>query len=193
MNFWGDNPTLLFDSRYIQEIWIYDGMDRNQSLNALSRLIIVLSILGFACFNRVLFLVIGGILLGSIILFHKSQKENFETELVDYQRIDQSNPMNNVLMNDYKYNPMKQSEPKDYSEQKEKSINEKTKQFILQENKGNTQIGDLFKNQGDQFQFEQSLRPFYTNPVTTVDQSEYKDFLKYCYGVLPSDKPLRIF
>ena len=193
MNFWGDNPTLLFDSRYIQEIWIYDGMDRNQSLNALSRLIIVLSILGFACFNRVLFLVIGGILLGSIILFHKSQKENFETDLADYQRIDQSNPMNNVLMNDYKYNPMKQPEPKDYSEQKEKSINEKTKQFILQENKGNAQIGDLFKNQGDQFQFEQSLRPFYTNPVTTVDQSEYKDFLKYCYGVLPSDKPLRIF
>jgi len=193
MNFWGDNPTLLFDSRYIQEIWIYDGMDRNQSLNALSRLFIVLSVLGFACFNRVLFLVIGGILLGSIILFHKSQKENFETDLVDYQRIDQSNPMNNVLMNDYKYNPMKQPEPKDYSEQKEKSINEKTKQFILQENKGNAQIGDLFKNQGDQFQFEQSLRPFYTNPVTTVDQSEYKDFLKYCYGVLPSDKPLRIF
>jgi|UniRef100_A0A6C0HMV7 hypothetical protein len=193
MNFWGDNPTLLFDSRYIQEIWIYDGMDRNQSLNALSRLIIVLSVIGFACFNRILFLVIGGILLGCIVLFHHSQKENFETELSDYQRIDQSNPMNNVLMQDYKYNPMKTAEPKDYGEQKEKSINDKTKQFILQENKSNSQIGDLFKNKGDQFQFEQSLRPFHTNPVTTVDQSEYKDFLKYCYGVLPSDKPLRIF
>ncbi len=193
MNFWGDNPTLLFDSRYIQEIWIYDGMDRNQSLNALSRLIIVLSVIGFACFNRILFLVIGAILLGCIVLFHHSQKENFETELSDYQRIDQSNPMNNVLMQDYKYNPMKTAEPKDYGEQKEKSINDKTKQFILQENKSNSQIGDLFKNKGDQFQFEQSLRPFHTNPVTTVDQSEYKDFLKYCYGVLPSDKPLRIF
>ena len=193
MNFWGDNPTLLFDSRYIQEIWIYDGMDQNQSLNALSRLIIVLSVIGFACFNRILFLVIGGILLGCIVLFHHSQKENFETELSDYQRIDQSNPMNNVLMQDYKYNPMKTAEPKDYGEQKEKSINDKTKQFILQENKSNSQIGDLFKNKGDQFQFEQSLRPFHTNPVTTVDQSEYKDFLKYCYGVLPSDKPLRIF
>lgn len=193
MNFWGDNPTLLFDSRYIQEIWIYDGMDRNQSLNALSRLIIVLSVIGFACFNRILFLVIGGILLGCIVLFHNSQKENFETELSDYQRIDPSNPLNNVLMQDYKYNPMKTAEPKDYGEQKEKSINDKTKQFILQENKSNSQIGDLFKNKGDQFQFEQSLRPFHTNPVTTVDQSEYKDFLKYCYGVLPSDKPLRIF
>ena len=193
MNFWGDNPTLLFDSRYIQEIWIYDGMDRNQSLNALSRLIIVLSVIGFACFNRILFLVIGGILLGCIVLFHNSQKENFETEVSDYQRIDQSNPLNNVLMQDYKYNPMKTAEPKDYGEQKEKSINDKTKQFILQENKSNSQIGDLFKNKADQFQFEQSLRPFHTNPVTTVDQSEYKDFLKYCYGVLPSDKPLRIF
>jgi hypothetical protein len=193
MNFWGDNPTLLFDSRYIQEIWIYDGMDQNQSLNALSRLIIVLSVIGFACFNRILFLVIGGILLGCIVLFHHSQKENFETELSDYQCIDQSNPMNNVLMQDYKYNPMKTAEPKEYGEQKEKSINDKTKQFILQENKSNSQIGDLFKNKGDQFQFEQSLRPFHTNPVTTVDQSEYKDFLKYCYGVLPSDKPLRIF
>jgi hypothetical protein len=168
-------------------------MDRNQSLNALSRLIIVLSVIGFACFNRVLFLVIGGILLGCIVLFHKSQKENFETELSDYQRIDQSNPMNNVLMQDYKYNPMKTPELKEYDEQKVNSINEKTKQFILQENKGNNQIGDLFKNKGDEFQFEQSLRPFYTNPVTTVDQSEYTDFLKYCYGVLPSDKPLRIF
>jgi hypothetical protein len=193
MNFWGDSPTLLFDSRYIQEIWIYDGMDRNQSLNALSRLIIVLSVIGFVCFNRILFIVIGCILLGIIVLFHKNQKENFDTELSDYQRIDQSNPMNNVLMQDYKYNPMKKAEPADYGEQKESSINENTKQFILQENKGNSKIGDLFKNYGDQFQFEQSLRPFYTNPVTTVDQSEYKDFLKYCYGVLPSDKPLRIF
>ena len=193
MNFWGDNPTLLFDSRYIQEIWIYDGMDRNQSLNALSRLVIVLSVIGFACFNRVLFLVIGGILLGCIVLFHQSQKENFETELADYQRIDSSNPMNNVLMQDYKFNPLKQAEPKGYGDSKESSINEKTKQFILQENKSNSQIKDLFKNEGDKFQFEQSLRPFYTNPVTTVDQSEYKDFLTYCYGVLPSDKPLRIF
>ena len=45
---------------------------------------------------------------------------------------------------------------------------------------------------GDQFTFEQNNRQFYTNPSTTIPNKQ-DDFLSFCYGTLPSEKPLTIY
>jgi len=195
MKFWADNPSILFDSTYIDEIWIYSGMDTNQKLNAISRLVILLTLLGYVCFNRYIIFILGLILLGLIVIIHKSikekEKEGFK-DVEDYQRITSNNPLENVLLPDYKYNKDKKHVSK-YDTQKESLINETAKNFILQENKDNSDIGNIFSNLGDIFEFENSLRPFYTNPVSTVDQSDYKDYLKFVFGSMPSDKPLQIY
>ena len=194
MKFWADNPSILFDSTYLNEIWIYTGMDTNQKLNAISRLVILLTLLGYVCFNRYIIFILGLILLGVIVIIQKSnekQKEGFK-DVEEYQRITSNNPLENVLLPDYKYNKEKQPVSK-YDTEKETSINETAKKFILQENKDNSDIGNIFSNLGDIFEFENSLRPFYTNPVSTVDQGEYKDYLKFVFGTLPSDKPLQIY
>jgi hypothetical protein len=195
MKFWADNPSILFDSTYLTEIWIYSGMDTNQKLNAISRLVILLTLLGYVCFNRYIIFILGLILLGLIVIIHKSikekEKEGFK-DVEDYQRITSNNPLENVLLPDYKYNKDKKHVSK-YDTQKESLINETAKNFILQENKDNSDIGNIFSNLGDIFEFENSLRPFYTNPVSTVDQSDYKDYLKFVFGSMPSDKPLQIY
>jgi hypothetical protein len=191
MKFWADNPSILFDSQYITEIWVYSNMDTNQKLNAISRLVILLSLIGYVCFNRYIIFILGLILLGVIVIIHKSGKKEGFTNVEDYQRITSNNPVQNLLLPEYKYNKEKEPIGPKYDKDVEESINENAKNFILQENKDNADIVNIFSNLGDKFEFEQSMRPFYTNPVTSVGQTEYSDFLGYLFGSLPSDKPLK--
>jgi len=190
MKFWADNPSILFDSQYITEIWVYSNMDTNQKLNAISRLVILLSLIGYVCFNRYIIFILGLIILGVIVIIHKSGKKEGFTDVEKYQRITSNNPLQNLLLPEYKYKEPDRVAPK-YDKQVEDNINENVKNFILQENKDNADIGNIFSNLGDKFEFEQSMRPFYTNPVTSIGQTEYGDFLGYLFGSLPSDKPLK--
>ena len=190
MKFWADNPSILFDSQYITEIWVYSNMDTNQKLNAVSSLVILLSLIGYVCFNRYIIFILGLIILGVIVIIHKSGKKEGFTDVEKYQRITSNNPLQNLLLPEYKYKEPDRVAPK-YDKHVEDNINENAKNFILQENKDNADIGNIFSNLGDKFEFEQSMRPFYTNPVTSVGQTEYGDFLGYLFGSLPSDKPLK--
>jgi hypothetical protein len=195
MDFWIDNPKVLFQAKYIQEVWIDKSMNMNQKLNALTRLIILLSLLGFICFNRSLFLVIGLLLIIAMVIFYKQYAVEGMTSCQRPKttcHVMPSNPMNNVLVTDYKENPhLKPSHP-EYSLQVENNINTSALTSILLQNKDNKDIHKGFGTSRDQFEFEQSMRPFFTQPVNSVDKVEYGDFLKYCYGALPSDKPLKI-
>ena len=191
MKFWADNPSILFDSQYITEIWVYSNMDTNQKLNAVSRLVILLSLIGYVCFNRYIIFILGLILLALIVIIQKSGKKEGFTNVEEYQRITSNNPLQNLLLPEYRYNKEKEKIVPKYDKDVENNINENAKNFILQENKDNADIGNIFSNLGDKFEFEQSMRPFYTNPVTTVGQTEYGDFLGYLFGSLPSDKPLK--
>jgi hypothetical protein len=193
MKFWADNPSILFDSQYITEIWVYSNMDTNQKLNAISRLVILLSLIGYVCFNRYIIFILGLILLGVIIIIQKSEKKEGFSNVAEYQRITSNNPLQNLLLPEYKYNKEKEPLKPRYDKEVEDSINESAKNFILQENKDNSDIVNIFSNLGDKFEFEQSMRPFYTNPVTSVGQTEYGDFLGFVFGDLPSDKPLKKF
>ena len=95
-------------------------------------------------------------------------------------------------MTDYKYNPYKTEVSTEYNPMVESSINTKVKEFILQENKDNADMPNAFTYLGDQLVFEQGMRTFYTNPSTTIPNSQ-DDFLKFCYGEFPSEKPLQIY
>ena len=191
MDFWIDNPKVLFQSKYIQEIWIDSAMNTNQKMNALTRLTILLSLLGFICFNRSIFIVIGLILMAGIVIFHK--REHIVEGMTERNGvIIPSNPLNNVLMTDYKENPFLKPNHPEYSLDVENTINTSALTSILLQNKENKDIHKGFGSSRDQFEFEQSMRPFFTTPVNSVDKVEYDDFLKFCYGTLPSDKPLTI-
>jgi hypothetical protein len=110
----------------------------------------------------------------------------------DQQSIEQNNPFGNVLMTDYKFNPNKKAVNADYTPDLEHTLNSKIKEFIVQENSDNNEINNLFNNVGDQFKFEQNNHQFYTNPSTTIPNKQ-DDFLSFCFGTLPSEKPLTIY
>lgn len=191
MDFWIDQPSLLFRSNHIHEVWMYSDMNTNQKLNAMTRLIIVLSLLGYICFNRSLFLILGLILVVLIVIIYK--RENIMEGMMSRQPLLPDNPVNNVLMSDYKDNPTLKPNHPEYTENVESTINTSALASIFSQNKDNKDIHKGFVATSDKLAFEQSMRPFFTNPVNSVDQIEYGDFLKYCFGKLPSDKPLNIF
>ena len=194
MSFWVNEPTILFNKKYITQIWPYSYLTYDEKLNAITRFIILITLLGYVLLNRFIIIVLGLIVVGIIVLLYKKK----EGLLFPYygvnkqEEIEQNNPFGNVLMTDYKFNPNKKEVNSDYTPDLENSINRKIKDFIVQENNDNNEIYNLFNNIGDQFSFEQNNRAFYTNPSTTIPNKQ-DDFLSFCFGTLPSEKPLTIY
>ncbi len=195
MDFWIKDPTILFNKKFITQVWPYSYLSYNEKLNAFTRFIIVLTLLGFLLLNNVIVIVLGLIVIGIVVLLYiQTNKEGmFEPySTINKQNIEENNPFGNVLMDDYKYNPNKKATEINYSSDIEENINKKVKDFVIQENIDNNDIYSMFNNEGDKFTFEQSLRQFNTNPSTTIPNKQ-DDFLSFCYGKLPSDKPLIIY
>lgn len=197
MSFWIHQPSILFNSKHITEIWPYSYMSKDDKLNAITRFVILISLFGFMCINRFIIIILGLIVIGSIVLLYKSQKEGYISSY--YPVLDESktnitdnNPFNNVLLTDYKYNPQKEESNQEYTPDLEKKINDAAKQSILEQNVSNTDMIYMFGDDKSNFEFEQSMRPFHSTASTTIPNTQDK-FLEFCYGKLPSEKPLTIY
>lgn len=216
--FWTNNPNILFDGKYILEFFPVDTMTYEQKLNAVSRTIIVLSIVGFLFSKSVRTLIVGAITVFAIFLmFYYHKKESFKnnedyTEGFEnpadavlaeknlpinkegvFMSPSAKNPMSNVLMTDYDYNPNKKPAPPAFNHNITEEINKKTKQMISELHKDQPDITKkLYKDLGEEFEFEQSLRQFVSNPSTTIpnDQSSFAEF---CYGSMISCKEGNLF
>jgi len=70
----------------------------------------------------------------------------------------------------------------------EKDILSQAKQFVADANPDHPDIADkLFKDAGSELMFEQSLRPFNSNPSTTIPNDQ-AGFAEFCYGSMVSCK-----
>jgi hypothetical protein len=97
--------------KYITQIWPYSYLTYDEKLNAITRFIILITLLGYVLLNRFIIVVLGLIVVGSIVLLYK-KKEGLLFPYYgvnDQQEIEQNNPFGNVMMSDYKYNPNKKA------------------------------------------------------------------------------------
>ena len=215
--FWSENPNVLFQQKYIFEFFPIDGMSYNQKLNAITRTIIVLTMLGFIFSRNLRILIIGIITLGAIYFmqhYHEKEEKKVESKKVletvkegfegpglsVYEKLgmhvptdvftvpDSSNPFSNVLVTDYDYNPNKKPAPPSFNHNINNQILVQAKQFVQEANPDHPGIADkLFKDLGEQLEFEQSLRPFNSNPATTIPNDQGA-FAEFCYGSMISAK-----
>ena len=75
--FWSNEPTILFKSDSILQIWpLQTSMSFEAKLNAISRFVIILSLLGFVFTAKLHFLIIGVITLAIIYSFYKYRKQS---------------------------------------------------------------------------------------------------------------------
>ena len=93
----------------------------------------------------------------------------------------------NVLLPEIYDNPQRLVAAPLYNKAVEKEFNESV-QNIVKKNFNDDKIDEkLFKETGDKFEFEQSMRQFYTTANTMVPNSQ-KDFAQFCYGNMASCK-----
>jgi len=81
--FWSNEPTILFNTDNILQVWPQPSMSFEAKLNAISRFVIVLSILGFVFTMRPHFLVIGAITLAIILSLYKYRKQTIVNGLTE--------------------------------------------------------------------------------------------------------------
>ena len=204
--FWYENPNILLHKEYILEFFPIDDMSYSQKLNAISRTVIVLTILSYIYSQKVRMLIIGIMTLTAIYILYmfrmqeRRKLEAFEDSalaVLNKANLDTTNifdtstaenPLSNILLPDYDFNPNKKPAPPTSSENTKQSILENAKQLVANVNPGQPDIVDkLFTNLGDQLNFEQSMQQFVSNPNTTIPNDQ-TSFAEFCYGNMISCK-----
>ena len=267
--FWVQDPNILFKQPYVFEFFPVETMTYEQKLNAVTRSVLVLTIITFLYTHSTRLLAISAVTLLAIIILHFSHTQSLETRLKKQQHINAiegfvhqntsdieantfdagdsasaaefrgggrgkndpkmhslgskkpslyidpnigetmtiptlngpevfvepipQNPMGNVLLTDYDYNPKKKPAPPTYLQPVEDEILKQAKKMVIEANPGQPDIANkLFGDLGDDLEFERSMRPFFSTASTTIpnDQAAFADF---CYGTMVSAKEGNMF
>jgi hypothetical protein len=216
--FWSNDPAILLNKDHIFELWPSSNMNYEQKLNAITRLVILLTVLGyiFTTSNNIIFIGFGMIVV--IFILYRMQKQKITKELLnskegfsginnstlsndetiitpdtlkgylksEFTKVNKKNPLGNVLLTEIVDDPTRKSAPPSFNTEVYEDINVTTKKMIQSLNPGikntNKQLyGDL----GEQFEFDQSQRSFYSTPNTRIPNDQGA-FANYLYGDMPS-------
>ena len=215
-SFWSENPNILFSPEYILEIFPTADMTYDQKLNAITRLVLYISIVVFMTTRKVRILIISIITICSIYIVREydnpstlkhTSLETFDSPAMavlakrgELPNVDEIvfdsptpvNPFSNVNVTMYGTNIDKKPAPPAYNRGVSDVIVETVKQQIRELNQDNKEISDptkdrLFKDLGENLAFEQSLRSYYSMPSTTV-AGDQRAFAEFCYGSMISCK-----
>jgi hypothetical protein len=152
--FWLDDFTVLFNKEYIKQLYPTKDMNRDEKLNAVSRLVILLTFLGYIITMSTTIFIIGAITLGVIAILYNIQKrsepdavksgintkEGFVSNLNNpafYQALKNEfttpsirNPLMNPTLMEINENPTRRNAAPSFNPAVEKDINEAAKQAI---------------------------------------------------------------
>jgi hypothetical protein len=197
------------------EIFPTNKMTFERKVNSIIRLIVLISAIGFLLTRSVTYVVAGIVTICAIMVLYYYQKnkeqkkaevapvvpamvEGFE-EIKTQQEMDtlmtgqyvsttKTNPLSNVLMNEYTDDPLRKSAPPAFNPVVSESVTSSIKKAVQSLNPTiddtNTQLfGGLY----NKFDLDQSNRAFYSTAITTIpnDQGAFASFL---YGTMPSGK-----
>lgn len=107
--FWSNDPLVLLNKDYILDLWPSSNMTYERKMNAISRLIIVLSLLGYILTRSARILIAGVITLAIIVFLSKMQKQKVTKETLKetFQGMESSKGDDSfVFINDQKNNPL---------------------------------------------------------------------------------------
>lgn len=209
VKFWIYDVSVLANKNHLLEIWPYQYLSTERKFNSISRLIIYLTVLGYFFVKKINILVAGFItLLVFVTLYHvqKNNKEGmvgenkngaqynrFEKNASDFKNImkdkytlpTRKNPLMNVMMDDYKYNNKRKTAAPSYNKSVIKNVNQTAKYPSLSDQL--TDNSKLFRDLGDNLNFEHTMRNFHTMPNTKIP-NEQRKFAEFCYGNMGSCK-----
>ena len=214
--FWTNDPYILFNKNYIFDIWPSSKMTYAEKLNSISRLILVITVIGFVGTNSIRILIVGLVTLGAIYLLYNfhSKKENFSVEgnnvydlsppnpnhksaasvelseiiQQEFKEGNKKNPFSNVLLTQINDEPNRLAAPPAFNPNIETKITKDVKKAVQFMNPEiNNTDKQLFDSLWDNFTLDNSNRVFYSTPNTRV-ANDQGAYAKFLYGSMPSAK-----
>jgi Family of unknown function (DUF5762) len=164
--FWTNDPAILLNKDTIFELWPAPSMNYNQKLNAITRLVILLTILGFSITLSFRILVVGLGTIGAIVLMHGFNKKKITPQILaegfrsdsqmnsglldkttnpvtlesvmksEFKMGNRKNPFSNVLLTDIADAPQRKPAPPSFNPDVEEDIVKSTKKMVQDLNPG---------------------------------------------------------
>jgi hypothetical protein len=192
-SFWLYNPNILFNQMSI--IWPTVNMSFAEKLNASSRLVIGLTLLGYILTKNIKVMLSGLATLAIIILVFLIKGRppkgkglegfigNTSNRLspATYTEPSVTNPVMNILLPEINDDPLRNPAAPAFLPPVEADINAKTKQFVANNFMDPSIDQRLFNDLGDNFSFDRSMHAWYPMPSTTIPNDQ-QSFAEYCYG-----------
>lgn len=204
--FWLNDPTILYDKIYILNLWPLENFNKNEKLNSITRLIILLTFIGYLITKNYFILITSFITLIIIVFIHKnfinqviSKKNNYNnikegfTDQNYYHNIKHNltnptkdNPYMNVMITELNSNTNRKESAPAYNKAVQPIIHESIKQIVRDNFNDNSIDSKIYDNEQE---FISNTRQFYTTPNTRIPNNQ-KAFAKFCYGKMAHDKDI---
>ena len=206
---WIYDPAILLDKDEITKLWPENNMSSIEKMNAIARVVILLTFIGCLLTKNLNILLIGIITLVFSIFYYlyyikKDTNEEFsniesgvypkidyskhyEECKKDYQQPSTNNPMANLLIPEIHYNPERKPAAPAFNPLVEKEINEIIQTNVAKKFDDPEIKNKLFANLGDALEFNRSMTRF----TATANQEvpDHRDeFAQFCYGDMISGK-----
>lgn len=205
--FWLNDPTILFNKDSVGQVWPTRDMSANEKLNAITRLVILLTILGYLITGNFRVIVTGVVTIVAVAILkylkkdedlkksiNKAAKEGFSTldkstiEKLRLEKPTNKNPMMNVLLPQIQDQPNRPPAAPAFNPVVVEDINKKTQEMIVNNFDNKNGIDErLFKDLGDSFQFDRSMIQFNATANTSIPNDQ-KSYAEFCYGDMISCK-----
>ena len=215
--FWYNDPRVLLEQSQLLELYPTSTMNFESKLNAITRLVIGLSVVGFFVtfqYKYIIICVITLVLL--VIIYHfrkktlidtlktKSVKEGF-AEMVDtrtttnpvtletvlkskFYKSNKKNPFGNVLLTEIGDNPQRKSAAPCFNLDVSEDITKDVKRTVQSLNPEITNTNkQLYGDLFQKYELDQSNRAFFSTANTKVT-SDQGAFAEFLYGNMPSAK-----
>ena len=214
--FWSNEPSIIFNKNYIFNLWPTPKMSFEEKMNAITRMVLLLSLLAFLFTRNLSFIVIGIATISVIYFMHKTRKtavassfrkegfnvmpvpheEKYITNPVtlervletDYHPITKKNPFGNVLLTDIGDTPERASAAPAFNPDVTDRINNEVKKQtqMLNPTLVNTNK-QIYGDLKDNYDLDQSMRRFYSTANTRVT-NDANAFASWLYGDMYSSK-----
>ena len=203
--FWTQNPAILLRKDAIMNLWPKAGDTLAARYNAMTRIVILLMLIGYMVTCREMILLGGALMILALVLAYHYQvsvlgvaaggkqtesalgagvREGFTNPAL-YSSVKplfttptQQNPIMNVQLPEIQDNPTRKQAAPLYNRAVEREADAAVKSNLDPR---------IFMDVGDEVNFNSFMRNFYTNPSTTIPNDQ-GSFMQFLYGNMPSCK-----
>ena len=203
--FWYNDPSILLNKKHIYSVWPSSCMEYNERMNAITRLVIILTAVGYFLTKSNMLVVTSFFTLIGLVIVYKNNRSKHDMNLIstiekegftsdeafeemkdNFEVPTVKNPLQNLTATEN--NAEKKSAAPSFNPTVSKEINKNAKEQIKELHADFPDIDKkLFRDLGEQENFENSMRPFYSMPNTRLPNDQ-KSFTDFCYGDMKSKK-----